>query len=126
MTRRRLFLPVAALFLAGCPTRPFRGEEGAPRAVILSLAAQDRESETLARALHERGYDVLRKSTTIARPTSSAAVYAVLEHEDRVDEVARLLAEAGVAAEVLPFPYHAAGGNMVVVWLGEDAPDAPK
>jgi hypothetical protein len=111
---------------ARCGSRPHRGEEAAPRAVVLSTAARSGESENLARALHEDGFDVLRKSTTIVRPRSSAAVYAVLDDPERVERVTRILADAGVAAEVLPFPAHAAGGNIVVVWLGEDAPRTPE
>jgi len=107
--------------IAACGSRPRPGEALAPKAVVLSRTDRARDSEELARRLHEAGYDVLRKSTTIARPTSSAAVYAVLDHPDRVGEVAKLLDEAGVKAEVLPFPYHASGGNFVVVWLGDDA-----
>ena len=125
MTRPALSLTLLVV-LAACGSRPRPGEAGVPKAVVLSRTTRAADSETVARLLHDRGYDVLRKSTTIARPTSSAAVYAVLEHPDRVDEVTRLLAEAGVTAEVLPFPYHASGGNMIVVWLGEDAPDAAR
>ena len=112
---------VALLVAAGCGSRPNRGEEAAPRAVVLSTADRARGSEAVARALHDDGYDVLRKSTTIARERSSAAVYAVLEAPERVEQVKRLLTEAGVDAEILPFPHHATGGNMVVVWLGRDA-----
>jgi hypothetical protein len=118
----RLALALLLLLAAGCGSRPRRGEEAAPRAVVLSTVERDRDSEAVARALHEDGYDVLRKSTTIVRERSSAAVYAVLEDPERVERVAELLAEAGVQAEVLPFPAHATGGNMVVVWLGRDAP----
>jgi len=116
----------ALLLAAGCGSRPHRGEEAAPKAVVLSTAARSGESENLARALHEDGFDVMRKSTTIARPRSSAAVYAVLDDPERVERVTRILADAGVAAEVLPFPGHAAGGNIVVVWLGEDASGTPE
>jgi predicted CoA-binding protein len=119
------FALCALLLLAACGSRPPRGEEAAPKAVVLSTADRAHDSEVVARALHESGYDVLRKSTTIARARSTAAVYAVLEHPERVDEVTQLLADAGVAAEVLPFPSHATGGNMVVVWLGQDAPATP-
>jgi hypothetical protein len=116
---------VTLLVLAGCMSRPRRGEEAAPKAIVLSTVERAHDSEVVARALHEEGFDVLRKSTTIERARSSAAVYAVLENPDRVDKITRLLADAGVAAEVLPFPAHATGGNMVVVWLGKDAPAAP-
>src|SRR5205823_4545008 len=108
--------------LAGCRSRPPRGEEGPPKAVVLSTAARAADSDMLARALHEDGYDVLRKSTTIERPRSSAAVYDVIDDPERPDRVRRLLADVGLLAEVLPFPYHQSGGNMVVVWLGADAP----
>jgi len=119
------FALCALLLLAACGSRPRRGEEAAPKAVVLSTTDRAQDSETVARVLHENGYEVLRKSTTIERARSTAAVYAVLENPERVDEIARLLADAGVAAEVLPFPSHATGGNMVVVWLGHDAPATP-
>jgi hypothetical protein len=115
----------ALLLLVGCGTRPLRGEAGAPKAVVFSTTGRAHDSEVVAKLLHDDGYDVLRKSTTIERDRSSAAVYAVIDDPGRVERITSLLADAGVAAEVLPFPSHATGGNMVVVWLGDDAP-APK
>ena len=116
----------AVLFVAaGCGSRPLRGEEGAPRAVILSTASGDAQSAALTKALHDRGYDVLRKSTTIPRDKTSAAVYGVREHPERIDEVAGVMKDVGLGfAEVLPFAQHATGGNIVVVWLGADAAGA--
>jgi hypothetical protein len=113
----------ATLLLAGCSSRPFRGEEGAPRAVVFSLPAQDRQSEILARALHDLGYDVLRKSTPIVRPKTSVAVYDVKGRPERVREVSKLVEDLGMRPDevVLPFQQHATGGNIVVAWLGEDA-----
>ncbi len=122
MTRLALGLVILA---AGCGTRPWPGEELGPRAVVLSTSERAEDSERLAKALHDDGYDVLRKSTTIERPHSSVAVYAMRDDPSRVEEVARLLRETGIEAEVLPFPGHSTGGNRVVVWLGKDAPEAP-
>jgi len=119
------FALCALLLLAGCWSRPRRGEEAAAKAVVFSTTDRAHDSEALARVLHDAGYDVLRKSTTIERARSSAAVYAVIEDPERVERVTQLLADAGVTAEVLPFASHATGGNMVVVWLGQDAPAAP-
>lgn len=108
---------------AGCGSRPIRGEEGPPRAVVLAGAEQDAVSDRIARALNERGYDVLRKSTSIARAHSSMAIYDVRNHPERVDELTGLLHEdLGFPIEVLPFPRHATGGNAVVIWLGPDTP----
>jgi hypothetical protein len=118
----RLLLLAAILpVLAACGSRPMRGEEGAPRAVVLSTAAADAESQRIARAFNDHGYSVLRKSTTIVRDRSTAAVYGIHDFPDRVDEVAKILHdELGLAIDVLPFQQHATGGNAVVVWLGTD------
>jgi hypothetical protein len=118
MRRLSLVLPLLA---AGCITRPMRGEEGAPRAVVLSRAEQDSVSSRLAQALHDRGYDVTRKSTTLRRAKSSMAIYDIRHHPERVDALARLVRDdLALPIEVLPFPQHATGGNAVVVWLGDD------
>jgi hypothetical protein len=119
MTRLALGLVILA---AGCGTRPWAGEELGPRAVVLSTTERAEDSERLTKLLHENGYNVLRKSTTIERPHSSAAVYAMRDDPSRVEEIARFLREAGIEAEILPFPAHATGGNRVVIWLGKDAP----
>jgi hypothetical protein len=121
--RSRFGLVVPLLVVVvGCGSRPLRGEEGNPRAVILSTASLDAQSAALMSALSERGYDVSRKSTTIVRDKTSAAVYDVRKHPERVDEVSGVLKEVGLGfAEVLPFMQHATGGNIVVVWLGTDA-----
>jgi len=112
-----------ATALAGCGTRPVRGEEGAPKAVVLGAPDQDAATQSVARALNERGYDVLRKSTTIVRARSSMAVYDAHDHPERVDELTRLLHEdLAFPIDVLPFQQHATGGNAVVIWLGPDAP----
>ena len=117
-----LITAIACVLCAGCGSRPIRGEEGAPRAVVLCGTGQDEVSGSIARALNERGYDVLRKSTTLARSRSSMAVYDVRNHPERVDELTRLLHDdLGLPIEVLPFPRHATGGNAVVIWLGPDA-----
>jgi hypothetical protein len=111
-----------ALVAAGCGSRPFPGDEGPPRAVVLSLAEQDDLSAKVSRALNGHGYEVLRRSTTIRRERSSAAVYGVRSFPERPGEVERILRdEAGLAIEVLPFQQRASGGNAVVVWLGADA-----
>jgi hypothetical protein len=121
---RRIALVAFALALAACGSRPTRGEAGAPKAVVLSSTAKAAESERIAVALHERGYDVIRKSTTIVRDRSSAAVYGAHDTPERVDEITELLHDdLGLPIEILPFQQHATGGNFVVVWLGEDAAD---
>jgi hypothetical protein len=120
MTRPIVLVAVLPL-LAACGTRPLRGEAGAPRAVVLSTAAADAESDRIARALNDHGFDVVRKSTTIVRERSSAAVYAVRDNPDRVDDVTKILHdELGLPIDVLPFQQHATGGNAVVVWLGTE------
>jgi hypothetical protein len=119
---RTLGLLALAAAAAGCGSRPPQAERGPARAVVLSTAAADAQSERIARALNEHGYEVVRKSTTIVREKSAAAVYAVHDHPDRPDEVARILHdELGLTIEVLPFQQHATGGNAVVVWLGREA-----
>lgn len=119
----RAALVLAALpFLAACGTRPLRGEAGAPRAVVLSTAAADAKSARIAHALYDHGFDVVRKSTTLVRDRSTAAVYGAHDAPDRVLDVTRILHdELGLAIDVLPFQQHATGGNAVVVWLGADA-----
>jgi hypothetical protein len=120
---RRAAIAVLLLFsTAACGSRPRPGEEGAPRAVVLSLAEQDELSAKVARALNGHGYEVVRRSTTIRRERSSASVYGVRVYPERPGEVERILRdEAGLTIEVLPFQQHATGGNAVVVWLGSDA-----
>jgi len=118
---RAIVLCAVLPLLAACGTRPIRGEEGSPRAVVLSTAAADADSERIARALNDHGFAVVRKSTTIVRERSTAAVYGVRDFPDRVDNVARILHdELGLAIDVLPFQQHATGGNAVVVWLGTE------
>ena len=120
MPRPIVLLAVLPL-LAACGTRPLRGEAGPPRAVVLSLASADAESERIARALNDHGFDVVRKSTTIVRDRSTAAVYGAHDFPDRVESVTQILHdELGLAIDVLPFQQHATGGNAVVVWLGTD------
>ena len=123
--RRAAITAGLLLTLAACGSRPRPGEEGAPRAVVLSLAEQNDLSATVAHALNDHGYDVVRRSTTIRRERSSASVYGVRTYPERPGEVERILREeAGLAVEVLPFQQHATGGNAVVVWLGSDAKPA--
>jgi|SRR6187455_2268044 len=118
---RSILLCAALPLLAACGTRPIRGEEGSPRAVVLSTAAANAESERIARALNDHGFEVVRKSTTIVRERSTAAVYAARENPERVADVAQILHdELGLAIDVLPFQQHATGGNAVVVWLGTE------
>lgn len=122
---RRAAAVLLLLTAAACGSRPLPGEDGPPRAVVLSLADQDALSATVARALNGHGYEVIRRSTTIRRERSSASVYGVRANPDRPGEVERILREeAGVTIEVLPFQQHATGGNAVVVWLGADAKPA--
>ena len=120
--RRAAIAALLALSAAACGSRPAPGEDGPPRAVVFSLAEQDELSQTVARALNDQGYDVLRRSTTIRRERSAAAVYGVRAHPERPGEVERVLRdEAGLTIDVLPFQQRATGGNAVVVWLGDDA-----
>jgi hypothetical protein len=120
--RRAAIAAILCLCAAACGTRPYPGEEGPPRAVVLSLAEQDELSATVAHALNAHGYEVLRRSTTIRRERSSASVYGVRAYPERPGEVERILRdEAGLTIEVLPFQQRATGGNAVVVWLGSDA-----
>lgn len=120
---RRAATAALLVLAAACGSRPKPGEEGAPRAVVLSLAEQDGLSGAVARALNDHGYEVIRRSTTIRRERSSASVYGVRLYPERPGEVERILRdEAGLTIEVLPFQQHATGGNAVVVWLGADAP----
>lgn len=120
---RTAFLAVVlASCAAACGTRPYPGDEGPPRAVVLSLGEQDELSAKVAHALNAHGYEVLRRSTTIRRERSSASVYGVRTFPERPGEVERILRdEAGLTIEVLPFQQRATGGNAVVVWLGSDA-----
>ena len=113
-------LPLA---LAACGSRPVRGEEGAPKAVVLAAPYQDEISIKIAQALNLRGYDVLRKSTSIRRAQSSLAIYDVRNHPERVEDMKLLFhTELSFPIDVMPFYQHATGGNAVVVWLGPDAP----
>lgn len=118
---RQAFPLVILAALAACGGRPLRGEEGAPKAVVLSTAGQDAVSQRIARALNDEGYDVVRKSTPIVRPRSTMSVYDARKQPERIVELTRLMRqELGVEIEVLPFQQHATGGNAVVIWLGED------
>jgi hypothetical protein len=111
--------------LAGCQGRPIRGEEGPPKAVVLCAAGQDELSSRIARALNEKGYDVVRRSTPIARSRSSMAVYDVRGNPDRVEDLTRLFdEELAFPIEVLLFQQHATGGNAVVIWLAPGAAPA--
>jgi len=102
--------------------RPVRGEEGAPKAVILCAADQDQISDEIARALNAKGYDVLRKSTPLQRSHSSMAIYDMRSHPERLDDLTRTVTkDLALQLEVLPFQQHATGGNAVVIWLGPDA-----
>ncbi len=128
MIRTALALALAlVLSTAACnTTRPRRGEEGAPKAVVLCAPDGKERAETIARALNtSHGYDVLLKVTTIRRAKSSVAVYGLKDAPERLEEVAGLLSDLGIGTatgpgsiEVLPFPQHATGGNAVVFWLG--------
>lgn len=114
-----------ALAAAACGTRPPPGEDGPPRAVVLSLAEQNEISAKVAHALNDHGYEVVRRSTTIRREKSAASVYGVRTYPDRPGEVERILRdEAGLTIDVLPFQQRATGGNAVVVWLGADTTPA--
>src|ERR1043166_6741095 len=114
--------PVVALLaslacLAGCKSqRPLPGEEGAPKAVVLSLAREAARSEAIAKALNEKGYDVTRMSTLLPRAHSSMAIYDVHDPPERVDELTRLLHDdLAFPIDVFPFQQHATGGNAVVI-----------
>jgi hypothetical protein len=132
--RTTVALALVLLTSACNATRPRRGEEGAPKAVVLAAPDGKERAETIARALNTSlGYDVLLKVTTIRRARSSVAVYGLKDAPERLEEIVALLRDLGIdtgtgpgSTEVLPFPQHATGGNAVVVGLGADAaPAAP-
>ncbi len=118
---RRILLP-ALLVVAGCGTRPFPGEAGAPKAVVIYAPSRAKDAHLAADLLHDAGYDVVARSTKLPRSRSSLAVYGVHERPERVDAVTHALADGGFALpEVLPFQQHATGGNVAVLWLADDA-----
>lgn len=127
MIRALAVLALVPLAAACNTARPPRGEEGAPKAVVLCGEGAKERAETIARALNSSlDYDVLLKVTTIRRAKSSVAIYGLRDRPERLDELTELLHDLAIGAgtgpgeiELLPFQQHATGGNALVFWLGD-------
>ena len=103
--------------LAACGTRPYRGEEGAPKAVVLCPPELRDAGQAVARGLQKSDYDVVLKVTAIPRERSALAVYGIHDNPDRLGAMKRFADDLGADVEFLPFQQHATGGNTVVIWL---------